>query len=86
MHYVKNKAHISEHVTGAKEYCLRLLLMCCDLSSGEWTQLLGVDAYPIALEDINDTVPPPSNIDPSAYCSATAIGLKRRAVAPTKNR
>jgi hypothetical protein len=74
MHYVENKAYISERVTGAKEYCLRLLLMCCDLSSGEWTQLLGVDAHPIALEDINDTVPPPSNIDPSAYCSATARG------------
>ena len=75
MYHVEKKAYLSERVTGAKGYCLRLLLMCCgDLSIGELTQLLGVEAHPIVLDDIDDTVPPPSNVDPSAYRSATARG------------
>ena len=75
MYYIDNKAYVSERVTDAKGYCLRLLLMCCgDLSVMEWAELLGVEAQPIIVEDINDTVHPPSNIGPSAYPSATARG------------
>ena len=75
MYYIDKKAYVSKRVTDTKGYCLRLLLMCCgDLSVMEWAELLGVEGQPIIVEDINDTVHPPSNIGPSAYPSATARG------------
>lgn len=40
LYYVPGKGYLSERVTDAKAFCLRLLLMCCDLSKEEWSRLL----------------------------------------------
>jgi hypothetical protein len=41
MFHVENKVYLSERVTDAEAYCLRLLLMCCKLTTEEWTSLVG---------------------------------------------
>jgi hypothetical protein len=39
MHYDGNEAYMSRRVTSAKEFCLRLLLMCCSVKEEEWNVL-----------------------------------------------
>jgi hypothetical protein len=40
MYHVEGVAYLSERVTDEKAVCLRLMLQCCDLSTGDWSALL----------------------------------------------
>ena len=41
MHHLNDSYHLSQSVTDAEKYCLRLMLMCCgDLGRDEWTNLM----------------------------------------------
>jgi len=71
MYYVKGKSYLSERVTGEKEFCLRVLLLCCDLSTTEWSQLLPADAdvQPVDLDA--DTAPPVAQQTGSSSSAST---------------
>lgn len=55
MYRCGNEYYLSERVTDAKGYCLRLLLLCCgDLSSAEWSNLISDDTVAVDLSDEDD--------------------------------
>ena len=63
MYHVEGKAYISKRVTDAKAFCLRLLLMCHNISLDEWKSLMlpGASAVDIGMVDSNV-----SPIDPNS--------------------
>ena len=52
MYHLNEGYYLSERVTDARKFCLRLLLMRCgDLSSEEWISLMDNDTCPVDLSD-----------------------------------
>jgi hypothetical protein len=51
MYHIQGKAYLSKRVTDAKAFCLRLLLMCCEISSSEWDSLLSAGMGTVDLDD-----------------------------------
>jgi hypothetical protein len=56
MYHIQGKAYLSRRVTDAKASCLRLLLMCCDISSDEWNSLLQAGMGTVDLDDDLETL------------------------------
>ena len=45
-------------------FCLRLLLMCCNLSIGDWVGLIPADCVLIDIDEADDPVPPSNSLNP----------------------
>ena len=54
MYHVKDVAYLSKRVTDPRAFCLRLLLMCCELANEEWKQLLPVEPIDVDLKENED--------------------------------
>ena len=54
MYHVEGKAWLSKRVIDAKAFCLRILLMCCDLSTDEWRCLIPADSDCVDIGDDED--------------------------------
>lgn len=78
MYYVKGKACLSARVTDARMFCVRLLLMCSDVSAEDWDTLLSpLDMEFVHITDEDDNVASTggSNIPASNTYVATARAL-----------
>ena len=54
LYHVKDVAYLSKRVTDPRAFCLRLLLMCCELTNEEWKQLLPVEPIDVDLKENED--------------------------------
>jgi hypothetical protein len=53
--YIKDVVYLAERVVDSKSFCLRLLLMCCELTNEEWEKLLPKDLCDVELDkDIDE--------------------------------
>mgnify|MGYP003386693942 CR=1 FL=1 len=49
--HVQGCAYLSQRVVEPKAFCLRLLIMCCDISDEEWETLFPSEKVPVAVSD-----------------------------------
>jgi hypothetical protein len=56
VYHANGKVYLSRRVTDGTAFCLRLLLMCCNLSSDDWAGL--IQAHCVAI-DFDEAVDPP---------------------------
>ena len=63
-YHVNGKVYLSRRVTDGKAFCLRLLLMCCNLSSDDWTKLIGDISVGIDFDEAVDPVPHSNGLNP----------------------
>ena len=66
MYHVDGKLYLSRRMTDGKSLCLRLFLMCCNLSFRDWAKLIPADCVPvdIDIDEADNPVPPPNSLDP----------------------
>jgi hypothetical protein len=71
-------AHLSRRITDGKQYCLVLLLMCCDLGEDEWDQLgAGRSSHHESVLD-EEEVSSTTGVDEEVGASATSTSLLTR--------
>ena len=63
-YHVNGKVYLSRRVTDGKAFCLRLLLMCCNLSSDDWTKLIGDISVGIDFDEAVDPLPHSNGLNP----------------------
>lgn len=77
MYHVDRKACLSRRVSDARAFCLRLLLMCCDLSHDELESLISADMTKVDLEEEDDaeylTLENPDTSNPLAHQSDASV-------------
>ena len=77
MYHVNGRAYLSTRVSDAKAVCLRLLLMCCNLTCDEWELLISTELTPVDIEDDDDTVSlasgNPNTSNPLAHQSHASV-------------
>lgn len=52
-------------MTDGKAFCLRLLLMCCNLNIDDWKGLIPAHCVPIDFDKADEPVPPRNSLNPS---------------------
>jgi hypothetical protein len=82
MYYVEGKACLSARVTDAKLFCIRLLLMCIDVSAEEWASLLSPhEMVAVNLEEEDDEAAP-NNVPHVAVFPSSKVAKESSSSAP----
>ena len=64
-YHANGKVFLSKCVTDGTAFCLRLLLMCCNLSSDDWAGLIEADCVAMNFDEAVDTVPHSNSLNPT---------------------